>query len=239
MYLDIQNLTKSYIKGPNRIVALDRVSLTLEEKVFVALTGPSGSGKTTLLNLIGGLDFPDSGSIKIDGIAQARGSDIVRAKWRSRNIGYVFQSSNLIPFLTAAQNVALPLLLTDLPVKTRQSRVATALRLVGLEDRDNHKPDELSGGQEQRVAIARALVANPKLLLCDEPTGDLDRESAQAILLLLKTLSKEFDRTIIMVTHDLDAASQADRQIRLQKGRLTSVVELPTAATTSTADRAG
>lgn len=220
MFLQISNLTKRYQKGQTTINALDDVSLSIRQGEFVALTGPSGSGKTTLLNIIGGLDAQDSGSVLIGGQPQRLGSDRQSSAWRAQNIGFVFQFSNLLPYLTAAQNVELPLLLTNLSVRERASRVASALELVGLSERARHKPAELSGGQEQRVAIARAFVSAPKLMLCDEPTGDLDRKSAQVILSLLNTLKQEFNKTILMVTHDMEAAAATDRQVVLDKGRL-------------------
>lgn len=220
MFLQISNLTKRYHKGQATINALDDVSLSIRQGEFVALTGPSGSGKTTLLNIIGGLDAQDSGTVLIGGQPQRLGSDRQSSAWRAQNIGFVFQFSNLLPYLTAAQNVELPLLLTTLSAKERASRVASALELVGLAERARHKPAELSGGQEQRVAIARAFVSAPKLMLCDEPTGDLDRKSAQAILSLLNTLKQEFNKTILMVTHDMEAAAVTDRQVVLDKGKL-------------------
>ncbi|RVU41966.1 ABC transporter ATP-binding protein [Rheinheimera riviphila] len=220
MFLQINQLAKHYQKGQTLITALDDVSLNVDQGEFIALTGPSGSGKTTLLNIIGGLDVQDSGSVLIGGQPQIRGNDRESSAWRAQNVGFVFQFSNLLPFLTAAQNVELPLLLTSLSTKERASRVSAALELVGLAERAGHKPAELSGGQEQRVAIARAFVSAPKLMLCDEPTGDLDRKSAQSILELLNTLKSEFNKTIIMVTHDMEAAAATDRQVVLDKGKL-------------------
>lgn len=221
MFLQIKKLSKEYRKGDTRIIALDQINLNVEQGEFIALTGPSGSGKTTLLNIIGGLDSQDEGQILIEGQAQIKGSDAESAFWRARNIGFVFQFSNLLPYLSAAQNVELPLLLTSMSSKKRRERVGAALELVGLADRASHYPNELSGGQEQRVAIARAFVSSPKLMLCDEPTGDLDRESAKSILNLLNTLKTEFKKTIIMVTHDMTAAGATDRRIELYKGKLT------------------
>ncbi len=218
MAVRLEHVTKTYRKGHARVVALDDVSIDIETGEFVALMGPSGSGKTTLLNLVAGLDEPDSGAILIDGEPQVRGGDADRARWRAETVGIVFQNSNLVPFLTALQNVALPLLLKPLRASERRERAAAMLALVGLSDRAGHYPKELSGGQEQRVAIARALIGDPRIILCDEPTGDLDRESADAVLRLLRTLRDEFRRTIIMVTHDSAAAAVADRTILLEKG---------------------
>lgn len=226
MYLQIKKLSKHYQKGQTIITALDAIDLNVSRGEFIALTGPSGSGKTTLLNIIGGLDFQDEGELLIDGQPQLRGSDNESSAWRAKNIGFVFQFSNLLPYLTAAQNVELPLLLISLSRKDRKKRVFLALELVGLADRVNHKPHELSGGQEQRTAIARAFVSAPKLMLCDEPTGDLDRKSGQSILRLLNTLKSEFDKTIIMVTHDPLAADATDRCIVLDKGKLKGAEEL-------------
>lgn len=220
MFLEINKLSKFYQKGDTTIIALDEIELSVASGEFIALTGPSGSGKTTLLNIIGGLDVEDGGHIAIEGQPQSRTNDRHAARWRAENVGFVFQFSNLLPYLTAGQNVELPLLLSSLSKKERQHRVKAALELVGLSERIHHKPNELSGGQEQRVAIARAFVSAPRLMLCDEPTGDLDRETAQSILHLLNTLKSEFNKTIIMVTHDPEAANATDRQIVLDKGKL-------------------
>ncbi|GAB4573026.1 MAG: ABC transporter ATP-binding protein [Rhodothalassiaceae bacterium] len=218
MYVSIENVSKNYRKGGKAVVALDGVSLAIEKGEFVALMGPSGSGKTTLLNLIAGLDRPDAGTIRIDGREQALGSDSERSHWRAETVGIVFQNSNLVQFLSALRNVELPLLLKPMSSADRRRRARTLLALVDLADRESHYPRELSGGQEQRVAIARALAADPKILLCDEPTGDLDRDSADTVLRLLRTLSDEFGRTVIMVTHDPAAAAVADRRIAFMKG---------------------
>jgi putative ABC transport system ATP-binding protein len=220
MFIQIRGVSKSFRKGDTRIVALDRVDLTIEAGEFVALMGPSGSGKTTLLNLLGGLDQPDGGEIIIGGRAQARGQDHTLARWRAETVGFLFQFHNLLPFLTAEENVELPLLLTPLSRAERRARVHSALTVVGLQDRKSHRPSELSGGQEQRVALARAIVGDPQLLLCDEPTGDLDRASADGVLDLLRALQTRLGKTIVMVTHDLEAAAKADRRIALQKGSL-------------------
>src|SRR5690606_6374768 len=200
--VSIRSLTKTYQRGPEKVEVLHGIDLDIEQGDFVALMGPSGSGKTTLLNLIGGLDSPTSGSIEVDGqrIDQLSGSRL--SHWRSQNVGYVFQFYNLMPALSAQKNVELPLLLTKLGAAQRKRNAQIALTLVGLADRISHKPGELSGGQQQRVAIARAIVSDPKLLICDEPTGDLDRQSAEEILGLLQTLNREHGKTIVMVTHD-------------------------------------
>ena len=199
---------------------LDGLSLTIPDGDYVALMGPSGSGKTTLLNLIGGIDQPTSGDVIVGevNIAQLKGGALSR--WRARNIGYIFQLYNLIPVLTAYQNVELPLLLAKLSSKDRAERARYALEVVGLADRQKHFPRQLSGGQEQRVAIARALVSDPAVLLADEPTGDLDRKSAEDILTLLERLNREFQKTIVMVTHDPHASERAKRQLHLEKGVL-------------------
>lgn len=215
-----KNLTKHYAKGKTMVTPLEALDLEVARGEFLALMGPSGSGKTTLLNLIAGIDHLSEGSLEIDGTSL---NDLSRGRlvqWRARNVGYIFQLYHLVPVLTAFENVELPLLLEHLPGGERRERVAAALALVGLEERMHHRPRELSGGQEQRVAIARALVADPPLLVADEPTGDLDRESATAILNLLKELTREHGKTIVMVTHDPRAAEQADRTLHLEKGRL-------------------
>lgn len=222
--IEIQNLSKSYVRGKQSIEVLHQLSLSIPKGDFVALMGPSGSGKTTLLNLIGGLDQPTRGEITIDGkrIDQLSGNAL--AAWRARNVGFVFQFYNLMPELTAEKNVELPLLLTGLSGANRTKRARIALEVVGLGDRGRHKPKELSGGQEQRVAIARALVADPTLLVCDEPTGDLDRKTADEILRLLQTLNTEQGKTIVMVTHDPKAAEFAKRTLHLDKGQLVDEV---------------
>ena len=218
--VSIRNLTKTYQRGPEKVEVLHGIDLDIERGDFVALMGPSGSGKTTLLNLIGGLDSPTSGSIEVDGqrIDQLGGGKL--SHWRSQNVGYVFQFYNLMPALTAQKNVELPLLLTKLGGAQRKRNAEIALQLVGLADRTSHKPTELSGGQQQRVAIARAIVSDPTLLICDEPTGDLDRASAEAILGLLQMLNREHGKTIVMVTHDPKAAEYATHTLHLDKGTL-------------------
>jgi putative ABC transport system ATP-binding protein len=219
-----RNLTKTYQRGPEKIQVLQGVDLDIDRGDFVALMGPSGSGKSTLLNLIGGLDAPTAGEITVDGarIDQMRGGQL--AQWRSDHVGFVFQFYNLMPMLTAQKNVELPLLLTPLSAGQRRQNAETALKLVGLGDRTRHKPNELSGGQQQRVAIARAIVSDPTLLICDEPTGDLDRHSAEEILGLLQTLNREHGKTIVMVTHDPKAAEYATHTLHLDKGVLVEQV---------------
>jgi putative ABC transport system ATP-binding protein len=218
--IKIQGLGKTFWRGKEKLDVLTDLDLSVPTGAFEALMGPSGSGKSTLLNLIAGLDRPTAGSIRVAGAELASMSDAARAKWRSQNIGFVFQTYNLMPVLTALQNVELPLLLTKLSSSERKKRAQTALRIVGLEDRMNHYPRQLSGGQEQRVTIARAIVADPKLIVADEPTGDLDRENADEILKLLEKLNQEFGKTIIMVTHDPAAAERATVQRKLDKGTL-------------------
>ena len=203
------------------IPVLSEISLQIARGDFLALMGPSGSGKTTLLNLIGGLDTPTSGSISIDGERIDRLTQGKLAEWRSRHVGFVFQFYNLLPVLTAEKNVELPLLLTNLSSRERKKRALAALAVVGLQDRASHRPTELSGGQEQRVAIARAIVSDPGLLVCDEPTGDLDRATADEILALLQLLNREYGKTIVMVTHDPKAADHANHCLYLDKGSLT------------------
>ena len=218
--IDIRDLAKTYVRGTQRIEVLHHINLAIEEGEFLALMGPSGSGKTTLLNLIGGLDAPSSGSIPVGGrrIDQLGGGEL--AKWRASTVGFVFQFYNLMPMLSAQRNVELPLLLTRLSAAQRRKNAAIALQLVGLADRATHKPGELSGGQQQRVAIARAIVSDPKLLVCDEPTGDLDRQSAADVLGLLQLLNREHGKTIVMVTHDPKAAEFARQTLHLDKGAL-------------------
>jgi len=215
----LTDVEKSYVRGKEKIVIFDKLTMRIEAGDFVAMMGPSGSGKTTLLNLLGGTDRPDNGSIEFDGKNIEKLSEGQLTAWRSANVGFIFQFYNLMPILTAAQNVELPLLLTKLSPKKRRENVATALKIVGLEDRAKHRPREMSGGQQQRVAIARAIVSDPKLLLCDEPTGDLDRATADEILSTLQTLNQELGKTIIMVTHDAEAAKFAKRTLHLDKGR--------------------
>ena len=215
-------LHKVYERGSERIDVLQGVDMDVPEGDFVALMGPSGSGKTTLLNLIGGLDRPSQGTLEVAGRKLDALSDGQLTRWRAENVGFVFQLYNLLPVLTAERNVELPLLLTHLSKKERREHVAAALDLVGLSDRAKHYPRQLSGGQEQRVGIARAIVTDPKILLCDEPTGDLDRKSGDEILDLLHALNREHDKTIIMVTHDPHAAARANRTLHLDKGVLTT-----------------
>jgi putative ABC transport system ATP-binding protein len=214
------NVSKHYIRGKQTVAVLDHFDLEIDQGEFVAIMGPSGSGKTTLLNLIGGLDRPSSGEVTVAGerLDQLSGSGL--SKWRARHVGFIFQFYNLLPTLTAERNVELPLLLTSLSSAERRRKVAAALQLVGLADRAKHKPGELSGGQQQRIAIARALIADPTILICDEPTGDLDRHTAEEILGLLQTLNRQYGKTIIMVTHDPKAASYASRQLQVDKGQL-------------------
>ena len=216
----LRNITKTYQRGPEKVQVLHGIDLDIPRGDFVALMGPSGSGKTTLLNLIGGLDNPSSGEIEIESERIDRMSDAQLAHWRSQHVGFVFQFYNLMPTLTAQKNVELPLLLTRLGAADRRRRAQIALTLVGLADRRSHRPNELSGGQQQRVAIARAIVSDPTFLICDEPTGDLDRHSAQEILDLLQMLNREHGKTIIMVTHDPKAAEYATHTIHLDKGEL-------------------
>ncbi len=216
----IRDLVKDYRRGAEVVRVLDGLSLEIEAGGFVALMGPSGSGKSTLLNLIGGIDRPTSGELEVDGLRVDRLGDSALARWRADHVGFVFQMYNLLPVLTAERNVELPLLLTALGRAERARRVAAALKLVGLSDRARHRPRELSGGQEQRVGIARAIVTDPTLLLCDEPTGDLDRRSGDEILDLLQALNREYGKTIVMVTHDPHAAERASRTVHLDKGLL-------------------
>lgn len=218
--IELRNATKVYHKGDAEIRTLDNVSLTIDEGDFVALMGPSGSGKTTLLNLLGGLDTPTEGDVIVCGQNLAGLNSRELAHWRSDHVAYIFQAYNLLTVLTAYHNVELPLTLLPLTRAERRRHVETALDIVGLKDRMNHRPDELSGGQEQRVAIARALALDPQLLLADEPTGDLDAHSAQEIMDLLTTLNREHGKTIIVVTHDPKVANTARRQLHLEKGLL-------------------
>jgi putative ABC transport system ATP-binding protein len=213
-------ITKSYRKGANLVTPLEKLNLEVPKGEFLALMGPSGSGKTTLLNLLSGIDNPSSGTLEINGEDIAGFSRKRLTKWRAENVGYIFQLYHLIPVLTAFENVELPLLITSMSRAERKKKVTAALDVVGLSDRSDHTPAELSGGQEQRVAIARALIANPALLVADEPTGDLDRESATHILGLLRSLVREHGKTIVMVTHDARAAAVADRTLHLEKGKL-------------------
>lgn len=219
--IELEGVTKTYRRGGEQIHVLDRINLSVSEGGYLALMGPSGSGKTTLLNMIGGLDAPTNGSVKVCGEEIAKLGGGALAKWRSRNIGFVFQFYNLMDVLSAERNVELPLLLTKLSRKERRERALTALDVVGLADRAKHKPAELSGGQLQRVAIARALVADQRILVCDEPTGDLDRSAANQILELMEILNTRHQKTIVMVTHDPEAAKHAQECLHLDKGQLT------------------
>ena len=219
----VTDVHKVYRRGGESVDVLQGASLEIPRGDFVALMGPSGSGKTTLLNLLGGLDRPTSGSIEIGGERIEQMSEGQLSRWRARHVGFVFQIYHLIPVLTAERNVELPLLLTKLSRSERKRRALTALEIVGLADRAKHRPAQLSGGQEQRVGIARAIVGDPTLLLCDEPTGDLDRKSGDEILDLLGALNARFNKTIVMVTHDPQAAIRAQRVVHLDKGRLSLV----------------
>jgi putative ABC transport system ATP-binding protein len=222
--IELRDVTKSYQRDSLEIPVLDRLSLTVPEGDFLGLMGPSGSGKSTLLNLLAGIDRPTRGTIQIAGTDIGSLSERALAAWRARHIGFIFQLYNLIPVLTAFENVELPLLLTNLSKSQRREHVMTALGIVGLGDRTKHYPRQLSGGQEQRVAIARAIVTDPTLLLADEPTGDLDAKSAGEILVLLQRLNTEFKKTIVMVTHDPHAAERATRVLHLEKGALEAEV---------------
>lgn len=220
-----QGLTKRYRRGGETLTVLDKLDLKMEAGHFYALMGPSGSGKTTLLNLIGGLDRPDSGQLVVAGEPL---NDLTKSElsdWRGSHVGFVFQGFNLIPVLTAFENVRLPLLLAPLSSAERKQRAEYALEMVGLADRKNHRPSQLSGGEEQRVAIARAIVTDPDVLLCDEPTGDLDRNSADGVLDILVTLGNDFKKTVLMVTHDPAAAARAQRIVHLNKGQLGRIDE--------------
>jgi len=218
--IETRDLSKVYERGKQKVEVLHHINLDIAEGDFLALMGPSGSGKTTLLNLIGGLDTPTGGSITVAGqrLDQLSGGQL--AKWRASHVGFVFQFYNLMPMLSAQRNVELPLLLTKLSAAQRRKNASIALQLVGLGDRASHKPSELSGGQQQRVAIARAIVSDPTLLVCDEPTGDLDRQSAEEVLGLLRVLNREHGKTIVMVTHDPKAAEYANHTLHLDKGTL-------------------
>ena len=219
----VRELCKAYQRGGETLQVLDRLDLDMDEGGFYALMGPSGSGKTTLLNMVGGLDHPDSGHVYVSGedLGALDGADL--AHWRAENVGFVFQGFNLIPVLTAFENVELPLMLAPLSKRQRREHAEYALELVGMADRARHRPKQLSGGQEQRVAIARAVVSDAKLILADEPTGDLDRDSADQVLELLARLNREFKKTILMVTHDPHAAVRARNIVRLDKGKLGSL----------------
>ena len=225
--ISIESVTKTFSKGKTTIKPLEDLSLDVPRGEFLSLMGPSGSGKTTLLNLIAGIDSPTSGEILIDGRDIARLSRTELTKWRSVHVGYIFQLYHLVPILSAYENIELPLLLGKLSKADRKEKILAALDLVGLGDRADHRPSELSGGQEQRVAIARAIVHDPDLLVADEPTGDLDRESADSILTLLNTLATEHAKTIVMVTHDPKASAAAHRTLQLEKGRLVEESRTP------------
>jgi putative ABC transport system ATP-binding protein len=218
--IECRGITRTFWRAKERLDVLDGLDLDIAEGSFEALMGPSGSGKTTLLNLIAGLDRPTAGKLVVAGTEVSAMGDAALARWRSQTIGFVFQHFNLIPVLTALENVELPLLLTSLPSSERKKRAQIALRVVGLEDRMHHRPQQLSGGQEQRVGIARAIVHDPKIIVADEPTGELDRHSADDVLKLLEKLNTEFDKTILMVTHDPAAAERATLVHKLDKGRL-------------------
>ena len=220
MLVEIRNLAKAYQRGGQTVPVLSDITLDIAAGDFIALMGPSGSGKTTLLNLIAGIDKPDSGSLKVDGVDIAALSEAELADWRAANVGFIFQFYNLMPVLTAYENVELPLMLAPLSRAERRARVELVLSVVGLADRMKHYPNELSGGQQQRVAIARAVVADPTIIVADEPTGDLDRVSAADILAMLQRLNEELGKTIIMVTHDANAARSARTMVHLEKGEL-------------------
>ena len=219
--VSVKEVNKTYRRGGETLVVLDDLNLEVPKGDFLALMGPSGSGKSTLLNLIGGLDTPTSGNVEVDGKRLDTLNSKALSKWRASHVGFIFQFYNLLPVLTAFRNVELPLLLTKLSSSQRRQHVETALNIVSLEDRSGHKPSELSGGQQQRVAIARALVSDPDILVCDEPTGDLDRGTASEILTLLQILNRDHNKTILMVTHDPMAAESAKRILNLDKGKLT------------------
>ena len=218
--IECRKLTREYRRGENVIRPLDQLDLDVEASTFLALMGPSGSGKTTLLNLIAGIDRPSAGSLKVDGIELSNMSRSQLAGWRSEYIGYIFQLYNLVPVLTAYENVELPLLLHKMSARARHAKVALALELVSLADRHDHYPRQLSGGQQQRVAIARAIVTDPKIIVADEPTGDLDASAAAQVMSLLKRLHTELGKTLIMVTHDPKTAAVADKTLHLEKGQL-------------------
>lgn len=220
--VEISNLVKSYRRGSQVVPVLENISIKIADGEFLALMGPSGSGKSTLLNMIAGIDKPDSGSITIGGVDIATLGESDLARWRSMHVGFIFQFYNLIPVLSAFENVELPLMLTGMSARERHEHVETALAVVGLTDRMQHRPGELSGGQQQRVAIARAVVTDPTILVADEPTGDLDRHSAEEVLDLIGQLNRDFGKTIIMVTHDPRAAERARRMLHLEKGLLVS-----------------
>jgi putative ABC transport system ATP-binding protein len=233
--VEIRDVHKSFQRDTQRIDVFNGITLDVEEGSFLALMGPSGSGKSTLLNLIAGLDRPTQGTVRVAGATVSEMSPNQLAPWRARHIGFVFQQFNLLPVLTAAQNVELPLLLTRLSSKDRQERVRIALGVVGLEDRMDHYPRQLSGGQEQRVSIARAIVADPTVILLDEPTGQLDAKSSQEVLELLRRLNDEFRKTVVIVTHDAHAAERAKTVLHLEKGELVRASATPTLRTAQAA----
>jgi putative ABC transport system ATP-binding protein len=218
--VDIRHLVKSYRRGVQTVPVLSDITLSIDEGDFVALMGPSGSGKSTLLNLIAGIDRPDGGELRVGGLDITRLSESVLAEWRAAHVGFIFQFYNLMPVLTAFENIELPLMLTRLSRKERRERVSLVLDMVNLSDRAQHYPSELSGGQQQRVAIARALITDPTLIVADEPTGDLDRTSAEEVLTMMQRLNRELGKTIIMVTHDAHAAGAAKALVHLEKGEL-------------------
>lgn len=217
--IELRGVSKSYPLGKSKVPIFDELTMTIEDSDFVAIMGPSGSGKSTILNLIGGIDTIDSGAISVGGTVLGNMNESTMTRWRSNHVGFVFQFYNLMPMLSAAENVELPLLLTSLSRSERKKRVETILDIVGLTERAGHLPSELSGGQQQRVGIARAVAADPQILLCDEPTGDLDRKSANEILELLQLLNTKLNKTIIMVTHDESSTAYAKRTLFLDKGR--------------------
>jgi putative ABC transport system ATP-binding protein len=219
-HVEIRGLRKTYQRGPEKIVALDNVDLDVQAGEFLALMGPSRSGKSTLLNIVAAIDLAEAGSARVGGVDVGAMSETDKAAWRTRSVGYIFQFYNLIPVLTAYENIELPLLVLPLAKKERHDHVMAALEATGIVDRKDHYPRQLSGGQMQRVAIARAIVTDPKLLVADEPTGNLDAETEKEIMTLLKRLNKEFGKTVMMVTHDASAAVFADRTLRLEKGKL-------------------
>ncbi len=223
--VECRSLTREYVRGENRILPLDGLDLSIDAGTFLALMGPSGSGKSTLLNLIAGIDRPTSGELFVGDEEISRLSRARLAAWRAEHVGYIFQLYNLVPILTAYENIELPLLIHSLSRKERHRRVSTVLELVGLADRHDHYPRQLSGGQEQRVAIARAIVTDPTILLADEPTGDLDGESSRSIMKLLRELNRDLGKTLIMVTHDVKTTEYATRTLHLEKGRLVAEAE--------------
>jgi putative ABC transport system ATP-binding protein len=225
--VELRNISKVYERGAQKVEVLHHVNLDIPQGDFLALMGPSGSGKTTLLNLIGGIDSPSEGSVVVAGERIDKLDQGALSKWRSSHVGFIFQLYNLLPMLSAQRNVELPLLLTKFNGAERRRHASVALQLVGLADRATHKPTELSGGQQQRVAIARAIVSDPTLLVCDEPTGDLDRQSAADVLGLLQTLNRQHGKTIVMVTHDPKAAEYARRTLQLDKGTLVEQSPMP------------